>query len=159
MKKIVLYIDNMNRGGAQRVMGNLAEHFLSKQIKVILVNDYPPDEGVLNYNLSDQIERVYLRDSYTKSPVVNNYHRLKKLRKLIKDEKPDVVLSFLGGPNIRMLISTIGIKVKKWFLLEMILIKNMVKIASKGHLLGDCLNKQVDVFFRLKMQQSTLQKM
>lgn len=113
MKKIVLYIDNMNRGGAQRVMGNLAEHFLSKQIKVILVNDYPPDEGVLNYNLSDQIERVYLRDSYTKSPVVNNYYRLKKLRKLIKDEKPDVVLSFLGGPNIRMLISTMGIKVKK----------------------------------------------
>ena len=83
MKKIVLYIDNMNRGGAQRVMGNLAEHFLSKQIKVILVNDYPPDEGVLNYNLSDQIERVYLRDSYTKSPVVNNYYRLKKLRKPI----------------------------------------------------------------------------
>lgn len=113
MKKIVLYIDNMNRGGAQRVMGNLAEHFLSKKIKVILVNDYPPDECVLNYNLSDQIERVYLRDSYTKSPIANNYYRLKKLRKLIKDERPDVVLSFLGGPNIRMLISTMGIKVKK----------------------------------------------
>ena len=43
MKKIVLYIDNMNRGGAQRVMGNLAEHFLTKGINVILINDYPPD--------------------------------------------------------------------------------------------------------------------
>ena len=114
MKKIVLYIDNMNRGGAQRVMGNLAEHFLTKGINVILINDYPPDGKNLNYEVSEQIQRVYLRDSYTKNFISNNYVRIRKLRSLIKREKPYVVLSFLGGSNIRMLVSTMGINVKKF---------------------------------------------
>lgn len=114
MKKIVLYIDNMNRGGAQRVMGNLAEHFLTKGFKVILINDYPPDGQNLNYEVSSRIQRVYLRNSYTKNFISNNFVRMRKLRSLIKCEKPDVVLSFLGGPNIRMLVSTMGINVKKF---------------------------------------------
>ena len=113
MKKIILYIDNMNRGGAQRVMSNLADYFAGKGEKVILVNDYPADGKRSTYEISNPVERVYLRNSYTKDPIANSLGRATKLRSLIKREAPDVVLSFLGGPNIRMLVAAVGLKVKK----------------------------------------------
>ena len=35
------------------------------------------------------------------------------LRSIIQAERPDVVLSFLGPTNVRMLVATIGLNVKK----------------------------------------------
>lgn len=37
MRKIILYIDSMQKGGANRVMANLADYFKEKGADVILV--------------------------------------------------------------------------------------------------------------------------
>lgn len=113
MNKLILYIDNMNRGGAQRVMANLCEHYAAMKIEVILVNDYPPDGKKTTYDLSSGIRREYLQDKYQRNPIINNIVRINRLRQLIIKEAPDIVLSFLGGPNTRMLISTMGLPIKK----------------------------------------------
>lgn len=112
MEKIAFYIDNMNRGGAQRVMTNLCEHYSKKGVKVILINDYPSDGKRPVYDLSESIQRVYLQTKYEHSPIKNNISRLKNLRNTLKSEKPDLILSFLAGPNIRVLLATIGLKQK-----------------------------------------------
>ncbi len=111
MKKIVLYIDSMQRGGAQRVMSVLASHFVECGIETILVNDIVPVEGISEYTVSDQLKRIFLDEYITiKGKTLN---RILRLRKIINEYKPDCVLSFLGPPNIRMLIATIGCKCKK----------------------------------------------
>lgn len=112
MKKIILYIDTLYRCGAQRVMSNLASYF-SQRYEVLLVNDFIADDSKSSYYIPKQIRRVYLRDKLEGNPVLKNIVRVSALRKLIKKEKPDVVLSFLGKPNKRMLIATIGLKCKK----------------------------------------------
>ena len=43
MKKILLYIDNLYLGGAQRVMSNLANYFAREGYDVILVNEVKPN--------------------------------------------------------------------------------------------------------------------
>lgn len=112
MKKIAFYIDNMNRGGAQRVMTNLCEFFSALGLGVILINDYPSDGKRSTYEISESVKREYLQTKYERNPISNNFHRLRSLRKILTNEKPDVILSFLGGPNIRALLATIGMKQK-----------------------------------------------
>lgn len=112
MKKIVMYIDSMCKGGAQRVMLNLAEYFLSKDISVVLVNDFAAS-AEKEYEVPDGIKRVFLRASLKGNPLLKNLQRIIKLRDTIKAERPDIVLSFLGRPNMRMLVAAIGLKCKK----------------------------------------------
>lgn len=113
MKKILLYIDKMYHGGAQRVMSNLAEYFCSKGVDVTLVNDFPPNANIEEYFLPEKVKRVFLRKDLNGNKIIKNIKRLAKLRTTIQREKPDVVLSFLGRPNIRMLLATLGLPTKK----------------------------------------------
>ena len=112
-KTIMLYIDSMQYGGAQRVMNNIAEYFIDKNIHVVLVNDIVPDRNYPEYPINIGIERLFL-DEGKPDHSIKNLFRIKKLRKLIKQIQPDAILSFLGPPNIRMLVSTIGLNVKKF---------------------------------------------
>ncbi len=43
-KHIAMYIGSLNKGGAERVMGNLAEFFYSRGYEVTLVTTYLADE-------------------------------------------------------------------------------------------------------------------
>lgn len=110
-KKIVLYIDSMMRGGAQRVMSVLADDLVKKGYCVILVNDVQLDQNV-EYKLNNMIRRIIIK-SESKNSIINNLQRIIKLRRIIYNEKPNVILSFLGPTNIRMLISSIGTHVRK----------------------------------------------
>lgn len=112
MKKILFYIDSLYRGGAQRVMSNLVAYF-SNNYDVVLVNDFVPDNQKVDYDLPVNIKKIYLRKSPDGNPVTKNISRIITLRKTIIKENPDTVLSFLGNPNKRMLIATIGLKCRK----------------------------------------------
>ena len=113
MKKIVLYIDTMNRGGAQRVMVNLAGYLAKEGIETVLVTDVLYDEKRPQYDVPINIRRKSLSDSLSGNPVKKNINRILGLRKIIKEEKPETVLSFLGRPNITMLLAARGLNVRK----------------------------------------------
>lgn len=112
-KKIMFYIDTMYRGGAQRVMSVLVHSFVEKGYEVALINDFKDQDNNNTYQISPEVKRLYLNDSNTGNPMVKNITRIKELRKIIKAEHPDVILSFLGRPNQRVLIAASGLKVKK----------------------------------------------
>lgn len=112
MKKLLFYIDSMQIGGANRVMANLTEHFSGQSTEVILVNDIVPDIRVSEYNIPENVKRYFL-DAESAVHISKNIDRIRSLRRIIKSESPDIVLSFMGPPNVRMLISSIGLKTKK----------------------------------------------
>lgn len=113
MDKILLYIDMMDRSGAQRVMGSLANRISALGIDTILVNDFILDATIPQYSISQSVRRFFLQDTNTGNPILKNIRRLVRLRQIIRREKPDLVLSFLGRPNIRMLIAGIGLRPRK----------------------------------------------
>ena len=113
MKKLLLYIDSMGLGGAQRVMANLAENIAQSGCSVVLCNDFVAPIEVPQYKLSENIKRVYLEIDNCGNPVMKNIRRVVNLRKIVREEKPECVLSFLGNPNLRMLLALVGLKVKK----------------------------------------------
>lgn len=111
MSKIILYIDSMQCGGAQRVMNVIASHYAEIGYETILVNDIVPIDNILEYSIHPAVRRVFLDKTSMSSN--KNVNRILLLRRMIKMEQPDVVLSFLGPPNIRMLIATMGTKCRR----------------------------------------------
>lgn len=112
-KRFLLYIDMMGRGGAQRVFANLIQHLADAEIDVILVNDFELASDVAQYPVDNKVRRYYLRKSLNGNSILKNIERVAQLRRIVKKEKPNLVLSFLGRPNKRMLLATIGLRTKK----------------------------------------------
>ena len=102
-----------DRTGAQRVMANLSFLLAKKNVDLILINDYsiPKEEEI---DLPKNARRIILDDNvnYKYGKVRKNFYRIKKLREIIKKEKPDFVLSFLEGPNKKLILASLGLKTK-----------------------------------------------
>lgn len=112
-EKVIFYIDTMQRGGAQRVMSVLANNLSDLNYDVILINDFKLQNPDQEYAINPQVKRFFLRENIDGNVLTKNFERVKSLRKIVKREKPSVIVSFLGHPNIRMLLATFGIKCRK----------------------------------------------
>lgn len=100
MKRIALFIGSFQRGGAERVMLNLAEYFHDRKYDVVLVTQYHRED---EYALPADIRRVYSEPDETllQGGRVKNFRvRFHTLREIWKAYKPDVILSFLGKNNL-----------------------------------------------------------
>lgn len=110
MKKLMFYINAINGGGAERVMTNLASQFADNGYDVVFVTSY---RAFGEYPLCKKIKRYSLEENEVKqSKIKRNIARILKLRRLCKDEKPEVLIAFLGEPNFRAIVAAIGLPVK-----------------------------------------------
>lgn len=110
MRKILFYINTICRGGAERVMVNLADQFAMNGYDAVLVTSFC---GNNEYKLSRRVKRISLEgDQIIQSRLLRNLTRISKLRKICKREKPDIVLSFMAEPNFRAMIATAGLDCK-----------------------------------------------
>lgn len=112
MEKVVFYIDCMQMGGANRVMANIATYFAESGHEVLLINDIEPIKDKPEYSIATSIRRVYL-DKGNQQKYSKNVNRILSLRKILIQEKPSAIVSFMGPPNIRMLVASIGLSVRK----------------------------------------------
>lgn len=112
--KVLFYINVLGGGGAERVIVNLANQFSRKDnTQVVLVASYPIDS---EYFINSSVHKIYLDEDKRickKNFCIRNLNYVKRLKKLINNEAPDTVVSFMAEPNIRMLIATMGMKHKK----------------------------------------------
>lgn len=110
MKKIMLYINVIYGGGAERVMVNLAKYFSENGYDTTLVTSF---WNTWEYPLAPTVRRLTLEETEIKqSRIKRNLSRIKKLRALCKSEKPDILISFMQEPNFRAMIATRGLPVK-----------------------------------------------
>ncbi|MCC8150502.1 MAG: glycosyltransferase [Lachnospiraceae bacterium] len=111
MKKILFYINTLNRGGAERVFSALANEFSESGYEVVFVTSFRLE---LEYTLNPHIKRYSVEKTDSKNTFLQkNIKRISYLRKTIKQEKPDFVLATSPEANFRLLIATVGIKCKK----------------------------------------------
>lgn len=107
-KKIAFILGSMGRGGAERVISILSKDFAERgwttHIGLLLFNvvDYAldPTTKVFDFtgNVSSRIKRVP--------------YWLKNLRHYIKNEKPDVIVSFAARINVLVLLAALGTRTK-----------------------------------------------
>ncbi len=114
MRKIAFYIDCMGLGGANRVMANLVSYFHDAGYEVCLINDIQLTGEDEEYILPDGISRYFIdNDCKHHNFLCKQLHRLKAIRDIIRANEAEVIVSFMGPPNIRMLMATLGMDVKR----------------------------------------------
>ena len=107
-RKIAFYIGSLDKGGAERVITNLAEYFFSKGYEVTMVTKMKEKE---EYSLSAGITRIIadITKEEERGRIRNLFLRIRKLRRIIKEIHPDVVVSFIGKNNLMSIAATRGL--------------------------------------------------
>lgn len=98
MKKIVIVINRMDYGGGQRVVANLSNYFSDNGIDVILLSISSKPSV---YPLHQRVRQVTLKKHENGRTQISRFlGTIFEVRKILREEKPDLVLSFLVDINI-----------------------------------------------------------
>ncbi len=111
MKTIAFYIGSLTRGGAEHVMVNLASYFYAQGYKVYLVTKLKEEP---EYDVPDGVTRILAditEDEDKDSRIKNLINRIKKLRAIWKEIKPDIIVSFIRKNNLMAIASSRGLKI------------------------------------------------
>ncbi len=110
-KSIAFYIGSLSRGGAERVIVNLAAYFHTCGYRVTIVTkeqdsaEYPVPNGVTRM-LAD-----ITGDEISNNRIVNLYRRIAKLRNIWKQLEPDYIVSFIKKNNFMAITSAFGLHI------------------------------------------------
>lgn len=105
-KKLLIVLGSLGRGGAERVVSLISEYCRQRdwQIKIALLLfsdvEYPIDSSIEIINLSNEDRSRLNRLPYW----------LRQIRKLAREYKPDVILSFAARINVIVQMACLGLK-------------------------------------------------
>ncbi len=107
---VLLSMYGMGSGGAERVISIMANHWASVGVATRLVTWDPRPSF---YPLDPSVQRFPLQlDGVSHSPVeavLNNTKRMLALRRLVKQSKPQAVISFINKNNVRTVLACGGL--------------------------------------------------
>lgn len=111
MKKILFHLNSLGKGGAERVVSLLSGEFAKDGNNVIIATEWEEEE---EYVLHPSVKRINVGlsgEEDKKSRLAKQWIRVEKLRNAVKNEKPDVVISFCVKANYRAMMATVGTKI------------------------------------------------
>lgn len=111
MKKILFHLSSLEQGGAERVVSNLANRLVNDGYNVVVTTQ---QTGSNEFLLDNKVKRIHVGMKATdadRTRISKAIRRVAYLRKTIKKESPDVVISFLRKPNYRTLLANMGTKI------------------------------------------------
>ncbi|WP_424940519.1 glycosyltransferase family 4 protein [Aliiroseovarius sp. S253] len=107
----VLFIQGgFGTGGAEKVIAMIANHRVAQGDEVEVAAMRAPKDGTY-YNYSPDVRLTVLEPDVDMSAPANQMRRLRQVRRLIRDRKPDVVVSFLTKINVLTLVAGMGRRV------------------------------------------------
>ena len=109
--KIVFHLNCLEQGGAERVVTTLANNFISDGIEVFIATEWKAEN---EFEINEKIRRIHvgLTDKQEKASTKKQFFmRIFNLRKLLKREKPDMVIAFAKKANYRALMATVFTKI------------------------------------------------
>lgn len=110
MQKIMFAISSLGSGGAERVVSTLANELTARGYAVSILLIAGSDQV---YPLSEQIQVISLNcEENAEQPLLKRYpDRLRKIRTVLKDTAPDVVISFMSETSIDVCLSALGLAI------------------------------------------------
>lgn len=126
VRKVLCHINSLCRGGAERVMSVLVNSMIEDDIEVTLVTLSKDDN---EYPVSDKVKRIVVDEVNSYSSGIDRLiKRHMSLRRYIKAERPDLVLSFTVNENYRAAISMLGMNIPL-----LVSVRNDPKVSYAGH--------------------------
>lgn len=106
-KKLIILTRSMFAGGAERVIAQLANYFVKKEVECTLVTI--DNEKVL-YDLDTRISVIPVGKK-ADGKVVDKFKRYQEVRRIVSEIKPDVVLSMPEDIGIYVILALIGTRI------------------------------------------------
>lgn len=106
--RIVLAVSSMQAGGAERVAATLANAWTARGDHVTLLPTFSGG-GTCFYPLAPEVELLWLAEAVPARGAWGAVKRLLGLRRLIRERRPDVVVSFLTNVNVAAILATRGL--------------------------------------------------
>ncbi|MCR4990339.1 MAG: glycosyltransferase [Lachnospiraceae bacterium] len=106
VKKIAFHLNTFGRGGAERVVSNLANRFVAEGYTVYVTTEWQEDD---EYALDERIIRIHVGlrpEDEEKSRVKKALLRIRYLRDFLKEYSPDVLIAFTHNANFRALMAS-----------------------------------------------------
>ncbi len=111
--KIVFCINSLEKGGAERVITNLANYFSDKYTVYIItlynsIQAYKTNDNIIIYSLDKQTKKLNVQQIYQENKIKKVFEllrRRKKLKSILKEINPDIIISFLVKSNFTVLLS------------------------------------------------------
>lgn len=98
---ILFFIHSLSAGGAERVTATLANHWVERGWRVSIVTITGPEKDF--YALHQGIARIVLRldvdSANVGQAVINNLRRVRALRRVLREERPDVAVAMMATAN------------------------------------------------------------
>lgn len=108
--KILFFIPSLRAGGAERVASILCNHWVSLNHNIIVVT-YDNAEHDF-YKLNSDILRFSINDHELHGNIIKKiyitFRRIFKLRSIIKQQNPNIIVSFMHMPNVIAILSSLG---------------------------------------------------
>ena len=112
---VMLIIGSLRAGGAERQLSDMANYWARSGAKVTLVTWSDPQERDF-YVLMPEIKRIWLGEPTPPHPRYTQarelVHRVALLRRLLRDLKPAVLLSFIDVSNIHAILAAWGLPLR-----------------------------------------------
>jgi glycosyltransferase involved in cell wall biosynthesis len=112
--KLVLVIPAITAGGAERVMSILANHWAARDRDIALLtfdDGAEPPFFALDPRIRHRTLSLLGDSANPVMGLLNNLRRLRVLRRAIRRERPDAVVSFLDTTNVLTLLASLGLSV------------------------------------------------
>ena len=113
MYRIALYINTFYGGGAERALSVLANQFSLEGFPVTVITTWRNEE---DYFLEPGIERIVLREEDSRckssSTIIRNVYLIRNIRNILAARQINLLISFMGEPNIRNILATWGTSTK-----------------------------------------------
>lgn len=107
MSKIVFHLNCLEQGGAERVVTNLSAQFAHEGYEVIIATEW---EAANEFELDSKVRRIHvgLTESDEKRSRVGKYFaRIRNLKRMLLQERPDLLIAFAHRANYRALTATL----------------------------------------------------
>ena len=111
IRKLMIHINSLGKGGAERVVSLLVPRFVEDNVEVVVATEWEDKE---EYALDRRARRIHagLSEAQEKALVwQKQYFRVRNLRRIIKAEKPDILLSFCVKANYRAIMASLGMDI------------------------------------------------
>ena len=110
MKKILFAITGMGGGGAERVVSVWASQLAEKGYDVGI---FTYARNTNEYGVAAKVKRLIIADNIKDYLAMGYFKRYRRMRKIVKEFSPDVVISFLPRMQVWMAAATVGLNVKR----------------------------------------------
>ena len=107
-KKILFHINSLGKGGAEKVVTVLGKYFAKDGYEVVLATLWRAED---EYELDESVRRINFEDLHQGKKmgrIQRALSRFTDLSKVLKAEKPDIVISFCNKANFRSAYSMMG---------------------------------------------------